>query len=377
MDSTRPLIGVGEAVSAYGIGWSAFAEGVREGRPPARQALGRAGVAAAASEVIAVPYPDPARLLEGKGTRALDRVTALSLLATRELLARWVGLGPADGSTAELNAGLGVVLGTKGSYRSVESVLRASLTGARPFYVNTAEIPNAVMNCAAARCAIWHGLGGPNVTIASGRVSGLAAIGYARRLLLAGHAPALVWGGADEATETRLWLERTPGTQREDLPLGEGCVMFPVRSSADGPWGDGPWGDGPWGDGPVIEVLGLGTRTMRGGEDGMAVAGCVGRTLARAGVSAEQVWAVSTSGPQGSPEAAAVREALGRSVPCDASVAGLLGDLGAASGAAQVAAVLALAEPEAGTRDRFAVVTSTDPDLNLVACALLRVSAGR
>jgi 3-oxoacyl-(acyl-carrier-protein) synthase len=81
----------------------------------------------------------------------------------------------AVGVTAELldkvgiTGSVGVVLGTtSGSAQTQYEFTRDSLTRRKPYFVNPAIVPFALMNSAASQCAIWHGITGPNTTIAAG-----------------------------------------------------------------------------------------------------------------------------------------------------------------------------------------------------------------
>ena len=188
------------AVSGYGHGRAAFTEGVLAGRRTAAGLdPGRWPAPGPEPKAGLVPQFDPRTALGRKGTRTMNRVTGLAVAAVGEL---------ADDPAAD-KAGLALVLGTTtGSVQSMMDFTRASLTGERPFDVEPAVIPNSVMNCAAAQCAIWHRIQGPNITLAGGRPSGLLALAYARRLLLAERADAVLCGAAEEYSPARSWLDR-------------------------------------------------------------------------------------------------------------------------------------------------------------------------
>lgn len=346
--------------SAYGVGREPFSAAVCAERPAARSRPASA-LQGDPPEVVVLPEQSPARLLQGKGTRAMDRVTALSLLTLRELLSADDSWKP--GSEHD---DTGLVLGTKGSYESMATLSRSTLTEAKPFFLDVARIPNAVMNCAASRCAIWHGITGPNATIASGRVAGLAALAYARRLLLAGHATSILWGGADEHSPSRSWIERPEAAGAGNVgPLGEGCALFDLSL------GSTPPPSGAVG----AEILAIRTRMLAGPADRSGMAVCLQETADRAGVGHEPVWVASASGPRHGDEVAALNASLGSEAVSRAGVADLLGDTGAASGALQLAAVLAWAQEDPAADGRLAVVTSVD-DTGAMACAFVRLRAG-
>ena len=343
------------AVSPYGSGRDAFTEGVLAGRrtdtavepgqvPDARACL--------------VPGFDVREVLGRKGTRAMNRVTGLAVAAVGAL-ADPGGEGP----------GTALVLGTTtGSLQSMMDFTRDSLTGDRPFDVDPTLIPNSVMNCAAAQCAIRHRIEGPNTTLASGRPSGLLALAYARRLLVGGRADSALCGAAEEYTRARSWIEHH---NRDAAPalLGEGAAVLRVELGGSDRYGEGGGDDGR--DGRQSAVLALHSRMLLPGADtARVVADVVRQALSRAEVTPDQVWAAVPSGLCAE-EAAALETAFGaealRQVP---PVAELLGDTGAASAAFQLAAALATAGRAPG---RIAVVTSVDPD-GMVAAAVLRLA---
>lgn len=341
------VISAWAAVSAYGIGAPALAGGLRE-RPDFSSTVqdlpaARAGV---------VPGFNPRELLGAKGTRWLDRVSALAVVATGEVV----------GEAGDLGSEPGLVLGVNnGSAQSMLELTRDSLVKDRPEFVKPAQFPNTLMNAAAAQCAIWHRLRGPNATVAAGRTSGLFALRYARRMQLAGRADAVVWGAAEEFSTTRAWFEHHAAPDRPaGTLLGEGCAMLllepPGRPERHGRTG-------------LAEVAGLAFAVYGEPDDaGPALAGCVRRVLAQ---SPGPLWA----------HAAAHDPALSEvDIGVDAEVrlpmTELVGDTHAASAALGVAAVLASAASEPAAVGRSALVTAVDRD-GTVGAALLRIAPGR
>ncbi|MFC1418476.1 beta-ketoacyl synthase N-terminal-like domain-containing protein [Streptacidiphilus cavernicola] len=343
------------AVSPYGLGRDAFTEGVLARRPTGA-APDRARYPTPDEQACLVPNFDVRQVLGRKGTRAMNRVTGLAVSAVGAL-ARPDGEGP----------GTALVLGTTtGSLQSMTDFTRASLTGDRPFDVDPTVIPNSVMNCAAAQCAIWHRIEGPNTTLACGRPSGLLALAYARRLLRNGRADAALCGAAEEYTSARSWIEHH---SRDGAPalLGEGAAVLRVELGGGGPDGERGGGRGA----RSSAVLALHSRVRLPGADTAAVVAAVVRqALLQAELTADQVWAAIPSGlcaeETTALEAAFGADPLHRVPP----VAELLGDTGAASAAFQLATALALAAEAPG---RIAVVTSVDPD-GMVAAAVLRLA---
>jgi 3-oxoacyl-[acyl-carrier-protein] synthase II len=194
---TGIVISAWSALSPFGHGRAAFADGVRRGVP--------AGLAAtkdewATADAHVVPDFDIVANLGRKGTGSMDRASALAVAAVRELCSDEVAPSPATG----------VVLGTtSGSARTQFEFTRDSLTRRRPYFVNPAQMPFALMNSAAAQAAMWHGLTGPNSTIAAGRNSGPAVLRYATRLLRTGRASGVFAGAVEEHScwnAVRCWV---------------------------------------------------------------------------------------------------------------------------------------------------------------------------
>lgn len=383
------------AVSAYGLGRAAFTEGVLAARrtdapidpdrwqvPDARACL--------------VPRFDPRTALGRKGTRTMNRVTGLAVAAVGELAARAdrldadrldaadrapataaIELEPAGSEDEPLGGGTALVLGTTtGSVQSMTDFTRASLTGERPFDVDPGLIPNSVLNCAAAQCAIRHRMRAPNTTLAGGRASGLLALAYARRLLLLGRAEAALCGGAEEYSPARSRLEHH-SRGGEPALLGEGAAL--VRVQLD---------DGP---DTLASVLALESMVSRPGLDAAeVVATTVRRALDRAGIARSEVWAASAAGA-GEAERMALARLFGSAaltrVP---NTADLLGDTGAAAATFQLLAILiagraadeagdttALPDNDAAGRPgRIAVLSCVEPD-GATAAAVLRLGPNR
>ncbi|MFC4607880.1 beta-ketoacyl synthase N-terminal-like domain-containing protein [Streptomyces maoxianensis] len=343
---TAPVITAWSAVSPFGLGREAFAAGVAAGTsavtrpedwPVPRQ------------RVAPVPGFVAAEVLGPKGTRSMDRVSALAAAAAGELLG--AGNRHREAATGERAA---LVLGTTaGSSTSMMDITRDTHTRAKPFHIDTPRIPNAIMNSSAAQCAIRHNLKGPNTTVAGGRAAGLFALRYALRLLSSGHARSVLCGGAEELTTDRGWLEHHAGDPDRPAVLGEGCSLLLLEPAA------------PAGAPVLAEVIGVTLGVFRDGEQNAALASCLSRALARAGITAADLWAVSPAVGQGevhidghAPPALPGEEAWG--------------DAGAAAAPFQIASVLAAAERDPAARGRVAAVLSADRD-NVLGCALFRI----
>lgn len=336
MSAAGVVISGWSAVSAYGQGRATFTDGVRASRPAD----------------FGVPAFSPREVLGRKGTRAMDRVTGLAVSA--------VGMLLAEADTGPGETGL-VLTTTTGSAESMMEFTRSALEGELPYYVDPARFPNTVMNCAAGQCAIWHGLTGPNTTLAGGYAVGLHALTVARRLLTTGRARRVLCGGAEERSDARAALESHAA--RVAAPLGEGCVVHVVEHA----------GDVGQDRRVLADVLTVETGVAADGDLGAALSTRLERALS--GVDSVDVWAVvpcGARGPAGQREAEVLDAVLpgAHRIP----VAERFGDLSAASGAFQLAAVLAAAEHDPTAAGKVAVVTAVEHS-GAVACGLLRLAA--
>lgn len=334
---TGVVISAWSAFTPFGHGRTAFADGVRRGEPVAPVPVKDDW---AQADARVVPDFDIVEQLGRKGTSSMDRTSALAIATLRDL-AQEVDADPRTG----------VVLGTtSGSNRTQFEFTRDSLTRRRPYLVNPAQMPFALMNSAAAQCAMWHGLTGPNSTVAAGRVAGPAVLRYAGRLLRAGRASGVFAGAVEEHSGARELLE--PGGS-----LGEAAVLLFLQTVSAG-------------NRPALaEVVALDTRL---GEPRRALVSCLEHVLT--GLAVDEVWGVATSAtaPELSEvELEATGEVLGRQNVIQPGH--LIGDTGAASGVVGVAALLAAAEADPGARGRLAVATSADQD-GTVGAIVLRLT---
>ncbi|RSS80814.1 beta-ketoacyl synthase N-terminal-like domain-containing protein [Streptomyces sp. WAC06614] len=360
----RPVITAWSAVSPYGIGRAAFADGLRERRTTVTELGPEHGTLPGGAGHV-VPGFSVREVLGKKGTRSMDRVTGLAVAAAGALLddsPRNRAVGTGEGAAFALGT-------TTGSAQSMMDFTRDSFTGEQPFFVDPARFPNTVMNCAAGQSAIWFRLKGPNATIAGGRTAGLHALNYSRRLLGAGRARTVLCGAAEEFSQARAWLEHHSGDQPADgtpaaPALGEGCAMLLVEPHTPED-----------ADQPVLaEVLAVELGVVLDGDPGPALVACLRAALRRAGVAPSEVAAVARSGApgrEGLREADAVHEVFGAVGPADLTPTGLIGDTGAAAAAFQAAALLSYAEDRpAEAAGRIGVITSVDRT-GTVGCALL------
>jgi 3-oxoacyl-[acyl-carrier-protein] synthase II len=354
--AVRPVISLWSAVSPYGIGRSAFLDGIQAGADPAVP-LDQDRWHAAEDRACLVPGFEIRDVLGKKGTRSMDRVSALAVTASGELLRQ----APVDGGGDDI----GLVLGTTtGSVQSMMDFTRTSLTAEQPFYVDPAVIPNIVLNCAAGQCAIWHQLRGPNTTVAGGRGAGLLALGYSTRLLASGRASKVLCGAAEEFSGARSWLDRhTRGADAGDVVLGEGSAMLLVEP--------GDRRERP----PMAQILAVESMVYLNGDVTATLTACVQRALRNAHVKAPEVWAAlpgDLPGPAGQQERAVHNNMFGSAALARVPGVGRLGDTSAATAAFQLVSLLAVAERTPGAAGHAAVVTTVDRDGTIV-CAVLRL----
>ncbi|MFB7126086.1 beta-ketoacyl synthase N-terminal-like domain-containing protein [Kitasatospora sp. NPDC056273] len=351
----EPVFSAWSAVSPFGVGAQAFGAGLRAGTG-AVAALDRTAYPGPYEQAALVPDFSAAAALGRKGTRTMDRVTALAVHTFGTLLD---GCGPGLLDRPER---VGLVLGTgSGSVQSIMDFTKDSLTGDRPYLVDPARFPNTVMNRAAGQCAIWHGIKGPNSTIAGGWSAGLLALGYAARLYRGGHCDRVLCGAAEEYSVQRAWLEWHSAGEDGRTPLGEGGVAWLLESAEQARAAHRP---------VLARLLGTRFRAYHRPEQAAgALTDCVRAALAEAGADGRDV---RLAAPLGGPdEEAAVRAALPAGAePQWLRCRPLLGDASAAATGLQLAAVLAAAGegrlPEGG----LALVTCVDRD-GTVGCALL------
>ncbi|MBX6767768.1 MAG: 3-oxoacyl-ACP synthase, partial [Actinomadura rubrobrunea] len=298
------VISAWSAASPFGMGVQAYLAGLRAGRPT-RAPLDPQVWPGPQREGCLIPGFDVAHALGRKGTRSMDRATGIAV-ATTGLLLDDIG---ADTDRAPM----GLVLGTdSGSVQSTIDFTVDSLTRERPYHVDPARFPNTVMNRAAGQCAIWHGLKGPNATVAAGAVTGLLALNYAVRLLRSGHCAAVLAGAVEEFSVQRSWLDRhaRPADAASE-PLGEGCAMFLVEIASHARRGG------------RREVARLGALRFAFAANGTpmreALARCAAGALADSGLDPADVAVVAPSAPGGAlgaEEEAGLAAVFGDARPC-------------------------------------------------------------
>jgi len=347
MTGTAPVITGWSAVSPFGHGRTAFAAGVRSGRPTAA-AVDPDRWSVPDTQACLVPDFDVEEIVGGKGLRHLDRASTLALLAVGELVEQGVDTGHRAG----------VVVGTtSGSVQTEMDHMRDSLVKSRPHFLNPRTLASGSMNCAAAQCAMRYDITGPNTTVAGGRSAAFHALGYSGRLLAAGRADSVIVGAVEEYSSARSWLAHH--SRGVEPPLGEGGAFFRLEPRSTGRTA-------------LAEVVGVETRVCLDDTAHPALVDCVRALLRKGSVQAEDVWAVVLTTSSESE-----REAMVDLFPLEVltRVPGVrqIGDTGAASSAFAIASVLSVAERLPESAGRSVVVVSSDPN-GVVAGVLLRLA---
>jgi 3-oxoacyl-[acyl-carrier-protein] synthase II len=362
--ATLAVTGCG-VVSSAGLGLDALGDRLLDGKP---------GHTVPTADIVAEFPPRPLRVVSDeevlgvlgrKGLRYVDRLTTLGMVASGMAL---------EGLAQDDPTEIGVVLGTAtGSIRSITEVARDTLVQDKPYLINPGRFPNTVLNSAAGQIAIRNELRGVNATVASGKLSTLSAVRYADTAIRLGRVTRLVVGGVEELSPPMAWAWHLAGDLGEQTAVGEGCAMFVLedtaRATAEGR--------------PVLaEILACevgfhGGPQRRGLTGGLA--GSITRALTKAGVDAADVATVSVSAPAADAalshvEQRGVEAALGRT-PATVNVVDVVGECYSASGALQLAGLLALWRRWPAGDGAVGLVTSVCRDGN-VGCLVVRDRRG-
>ncbi|MFB7503144.1 beta-ketoacyl synthase N-terminal-like domain-containing protein [Streptomyces broussonetiae] len=347
---TLAITGFG-VLSGAGLGAEALAAALADPKP------------SDASEMYEEPLPRPEAHalvdfkvrdhLGRKGTSFFDRATALGLVTCKAALAD-SDLEVDDGNRDRIGITLGT---TTGSAKSTSDYSRDTFTQDRPYLVNPLLFPNAVMNCTAGQAGIWFGLKGPNATVAGGHMAMHNALRYGRNLINCHYADALLVGSVEEFSPHTAWAAHfTQSVEGGDLPAGEGAAVFVVERAEE---------VRAAGRAMDAEVLAVEAGVFDPpGPDGAFAAGletCLRRALDRAGVAPGEVATVATAW-SGMPrlddaEEDAVTAVLGADVP-RLRVTQATGEAFSATGAFQIAALLARHRAEPGRDGEISVITT-------------------
>ncbi|MDW3849353.1 beta-ketoacyl synthase [Micromonospora sp. BRA006-A] len=284
--------------------------------------------------------------LRRRGTAFFDRRTSLTVVACGRAIED-AGLVVTDDNRDRI----GIVTGTTaGSVKSSVDYAAETFTQQPPYLVNPALFPNTVMNCAAGQSAIWYKLHGPNATVAGGPLAFLTGLRYSANLFRRGRADVLLAATVEEFTPHAAWtVRRTGGTL-----AGEGGAAFVLRREPDGP-----------ADGAVLAVrAGF---CPAGQSRPAALSALVRATLAEAGVDGADVTTVACGRRGDARDDAevwsAVDDGLGGRSPAERlHVDDVVGDCQAATGAWELAAVLARHRADPGRDGAYSLLVARTPE---------------
>lgn len=382
------IVGCG-AVTPAGLGVDVLGELVANGRP------GHSDVSHDCQEQFpprplrAVPELRLSDHIKARGTRNMDRMTGMALVACKQALAEADPPAPgtpvpgmpalgtpetrmsepgttgAEPTEAEKRARTGVVLGTSmGSVPSVAEQAYDTLTLDRPYLVNPARFPNTVMNAAAGQVAIRNSLRGVNATLAGGLLSSMHAIRCARSMIASGRAGRLVVCGIEELSPHTAWGWHRLNALAPQIALGEGCAALVLDDASQAR---------AMADVLACEVQFCGGPPLRPAALISGLTSCVRRALARSDIEPGEVDAVSL-GSVGfvgleRAERRAVRGAIGR-IPQEVRITQAVGVAYSATSSLQIAAQLGMWRAGESVR-RLVLFTALGLDGN-VGCVLIR-----
>lgn len=299
-------------------------DGVAGGLAPAHA---RRGVVTDLRTRLEAARVGPSRLADRPSEMAADAVEAV--------------LGDALDGCPPARRGLVLGSGAVGIDQSM-TLTTESLTRPRPYNVSPALVPACVMNYASALCAIRFDLQGPNATVTAGRVTGLAALTYAERLIRLGRADLVVCGAFEDLNDRRTAFQEIIGGAH--APPGEGCCVFLLETA----------GQAELGGRPVLAEIAALESGIVTGDEGDALSGIVGRALDRAGAAGADIAVAAVTGDE--------EERLLRPLLPNAGwirPAEVVGDTLGAAAAFQVGAAVLT---DGASPGRLALVVATDPD---------------
>lgn len=367
---SEPLAITGwDVISPIGIGREAFTENFSQKRSGLKPLDKEQETNFPIEQAFTIPEFDIVKSLGLKGSRTLDRATAMAMATVG------MALKHSSISTETEQEQVGVVLGTSNcSLKSICDFTRETYVYEKPHFVNPARFPNSVLNCAAGNSAIRFKLKGINATISGRQLSVFLALRYAGLKIRQGYANTLIAGGVEEFCEQTAWNYHhinTANSQQASLP-GEGCAMFVVENQKVALAN----GRKIFAEIHACEVgvypedINLGKKRQAEG-----LKACICRALDRTNTSSNDIWAISKH-QSGLPKLNEIQDeglnlALKNTEPLyNFSIGDLLGDCFSASGAFQIAALLAL--PNTESIDRNVLATSVTSD-GVVGCILIKI----
>ena len=354
-------------LSSIGVGAAEFTPAWRERRSGLCDVTGMYETPLPVDEACALPDFKVRDFLGRKGTSFFDRTTSLTVVTC--------GLALEDSSLEvdDANRGeIGIAIGsTTGGVQSLCDFITETIINDPPYLVNPVLFPYAVMNGAASSAAIWHQLKGVNATVSDGQASFLAVLKYARNQIRNGYVEAMVAGAVEEFSPHRAWAaEHLRGGRGSRVPLGEGAAAFVLES---------PHALRTTGRRPDAEILAVETGLYgppgQSPDAGEGLAECISRALQSAEIDASEVRlvAASVAGSENrdDTELRGISAALGDAKFSLLPVKDLLGETYSASGALQLAAVLAEHRTTPGLDGAASIITSVTSE-GLVGAAVVR-----
>lgn len=326
---------------------------------------------------------DPAKVVDAKDMRRMDRFIVMALEAARQAAEHsgWKPQGDADAcSTATLIAS-GV-----GGFSALSEAVRTTDTRG-PGRLSPFTVPSFLVNLAAGHVSIRHGFKGPIGAPATACAASLQAIGEGWRLIRSGEAQVAFCGGSEAAihrvslggfaaartlstrySEEPQLASRPFDSGRDGFVLGEGAGMVVLESLGHAM---------ARGATPLAEIVGYGTTAdahhiTSGPEDGDGAYRSMQAALRTAGLSPRDIdhlGAHATSTQVGDrAELAAIRRlfagAAGPAISATKSATGHL--LGAAGAVAAIFSILALRDQVAPPTLNLANPDSAAEGLDLV-----------
>ncbi|MFM2312619.1 MAG: hypothetical protein RLZZ04_1895 [Cyanobacteriota bacterium] len=367
---SKPLAITGwDIISSIGIGREAFVENFSRKYSGLKLINRDKEANFPIEQAFTIPEFDTVKFLGSRGARNLNKSTAMTMAT--------VGMAIEHSSISDKaeQEQLGVVLGTSNcSLKSIADFTRETYVYEKPHFVNPAHFPNCVLNCAAGNSAIKFKLKGVNATISGRQLSAFLAFRYAGLKIRQGYVNTLVTGAVEEFSEQSAWNyyhAHKDFLQQKSRP-GEGCAMFVVED---------PKVAVANGRKILAEILacevGVYPEGRNTGQIGQAegLKNCICKTLERTNTSSKDIWAISKH-QTGLPKLNEIQDlginlALQDAEPLyNFSIGDLLGDCFSASGAFQIAALLAL--PNTESIERKVLATSVTSD-GAVGCILINI----
>lgn len=214
--------------------------------------------------------------------RKLDRLSQMTCVAGKYALAD-AGITVDESDSRKI----GIIEGTSDGPQTEIGKFQKGIITAGTQAGSAFMFPNTVYNAASGYLSIAAGVKGYNVTYANGGASGIAAVGYAKRVLRTTQNDVILAVGADEDSDIVHLLYDKIGAVAAGMTLGEGAVVLALEreSSANARRAR-----------KYAEVLGSGTAhcDVDFGKYGCSgkLAEAIGLALAESGLKASDIDAV-------------------------------------------------------------------------------------